>query len=72
MASASKPTLSDSQLSAVSSQLPAQQRRLFADGKFFTPDARARFLFDTPRSMPEPPDGDYPFILLTDRGSSPQ
>ena len=71
-ASATKPTLSDAQLSALTSQLPAQQRRLFADGKFFTPDARARFLFDAPRPMPEPPDGDYPFILLTGRGSSAQ
>ncbi|MSU51076.1 MAG: nitrate reductase [Opitutus sp.] len=49
-----------------------QERRLFADGKFFTPDARARFLFDAPRPMPEPPDADYPFILLTGRGSSAQ
>jgi len=48
------------------------ERRLFADGKFFTPDARARFYFDAPRPMPEPPDADYPFIMLTGRGSSAQ
>jgi len=71
-ASASKPTLSDAQPSTLNAQLPAQQRRLFADGKFFTPDARARFCFDTPRPMPEPPDAAYPFILLTGRGSSAQ
>ena len=53
-------------------EMGAQQRRLFADGKFFTPDARARFCFDTPRPMPEPPDAAYPFILLTGRGSSAQ
>lgn len=48
------------------------QRRLFADGKFFTPDARARFYFDAPRPMAEPPDAAYPFIMLTGRGSSAQ
>ena len=48
------------------------ERRLFADGRFFTPDGRAKFLFDPPRPMPEPPDADYPFILLTGRGSSAQ
>jgi assimilatory nitrate reductase catalytic subunit len=49
-----------------------RERRLFGDGKFFTPDGRARFIFDPPRPMPEPPDADYPFILLTGRGSSAQ
>jgi assimilatory nitrate reductase catalytic subunit len=49
-----------------------QERRLFADGKFFTPDGRAKFLFDAPRPMPEPPDADYPFLLLTGRGTSAQ
>jgi ferredoxin-nitrate reductase len=51
---------------------PARERRLFADGKFFTPDRRAKFLFDQPRPMPEMPDADYPMILLTGRGSSAQ
>jgi assimilatory nitrate reductase catalytic subunit len=49
-----------------------KERRLFADGQFFTPDRRARFLFDAPRGMPEPPDPEFPFILLTGRGSSAQ
>ena len=71
-ASAPTPTSSDAQLSAPTAPRPAQQRRLFADGKFFTPDAPARFHFDAPRPMPEPPDADYPFILLTGRGSSAQ
>lgn len=48
------------------------QRRLFADGKFFTPDGRARFFFDSPRPMPETTDDAFPFILLTGRGSSAQ
>jgi assimilatory nitrate reductase catalytic subunit len=59
---------------ASSSDAPTseKERRLFADGKFFTADGRARFYFDEPRPMPEPPDAAYPFILLTGRGSSAQ
>jgi assimilatory nitrate reductase catalytic subunit len=53
-------------------QSPIQERRLFADGHFFTPDRRARFIFDPPRPMPEAPCADYPFILITGRGSSAQ
>ena len=49
-----------------------KERRLFADGKFFTPDGRARFIFETPRAMPEPADSEFPFLLLTGRGTSAQ
>jgi assimilatory nitrate reductase catalytic subunit len=48
------------------------ERRLFADGRFFTPDGRARILFDPPRAAPESPDADFPFWLNTGRGSSAQ
>jgi ferredoxin-nitrate reductase len=48
------------------------ERRLFADGKFFHADGRAKFFFDAPRPMAEPPDAAYPFIMLTGRGSSAQ
>ncbi|MEN9841450.1 MAG: Nitrate reductase [Verrucomicrobiota bacterium] len=51
---------------------PIRERRLFADGKFFTPDGRARILFDAPRPLPEPPCADYPFLLNTGRGTSAQ
>ena len=47
-------------------------RRLFADGKFFHADGKAKFLFEDSRLMPELPDGDYPFVLLTGRGSAAQ
>jgi predicted molibdopterin-dependent oxidoreductase YjgC len=50
----------------------ACERRLFSDGRFFTPDRRARFVFDAPRPMPEGPDSEYPFHLLTGRGTSSQ
>jgi assimilatory nitrate reductase catalytic subunit len=50
----------------------ASQRRLFADGRFFTPDARAIFLFDEPVRLPEPTDANFPFLLMTGRASSAQ
>lgn len=49
-----------------------RERRLFADGRFFTTDGKAKFLFESPRELPETPDAEYPFILLTGRGSSAQ
>ena len=49
-----------------------QERRLFADGRFYHPDGRAKFLFEAPRPMPEPASAKYPFVLLTGRGSASQ
>lgn len=46
------------------------ERRLFADGRFYTPDERARFVFDPPEPVAETVDDDYPLILLTGRGSA--
>jgi assimilatory nitrate reductase catalytic subunit len=51
---------------------PAPERRLFADGRFLHPDARARFVFEGPRPEPEPADQAYPLVLLTGRGSAAQ
>ena len=51
---------------------PAQERRLFADGKFFTPDGKAKFIFDSPRPVAEPTDENFPFVLLSGRGTSAQ
>ncbi len=48
------------------------ERRLFTDGKFYRPNGRAKFVFDPPRPMPEPPSAEFPLILLTGRGSSAQ
>lgn len=50
----------------------AQERRLFADGKFFTPDARARFVFEKEKPPAELPCAEFPLTLLTGRGSSAQ
>ncbi|MEM6280135.1 MAG: molybdopterin oxidoreductase family protein, partial [Verrucomicrobiota bacterium] len=50
----------------------AKQRRLFEDGKFFTPDQKARFIVDEVTADPEPPCDTFPLRLLTGRGSSAQ
>jgi assimilatory nitrate reductase catalytic subunit len=50
----------------------AQERRLFEDGIFHHDDGKARFLFEAPRELPEPLDSEYPFTLLTGRGTSAQ
>lgn len=48
------------------------ERRLFEDGRFYHADGRASFLFEEPRPLTEPPTPNYPFILLTGRGSASQ
>jgi len=48
------------------------QRRLFEDGQFYHPDGRARLLFEDSRPMPEPPSSQYPYLLLTGRGTASQ
>lgn len=49
-----------------------KERRLFSDGKFFTTDKRARFVFDEPTASPEQRSNEFPFILMTGRGTSAQ
>jgi assimilatory nitrate reductase catalytic subunit len=49
-----------------------QERRLFEDGKFFTADGRARFVFEKPQPAPEAASDEFPLVLLTGRGSSAQ
>ena len=51
---------------------PEPERRLFVDGRFFTEDGRARFVFEEPVPVPEATDDRYPLALLTGRGSSNQ
>jgi assimilatory nitrate reductase catalytic subunit len=48
------------------------ERRLFEDGVFYHADKKAKFLFEPPRDVPELPDREYPFVLLTGRGTSSQ
>ena len=48
------------------------ERRLFVDGKYFTTDGKAKFIFENPRPVAEPTSKEYPFVLLTGRGTSAQ
>lgn len=57
---------------AAAGATPTPERRLFADGRFFTPDGRARFVIADPRPVAERTNDRYPFVLLTGRGSSSQ
>ena len=54
------------------SETPATHRRLFEDGRYYHPDGKARFIYETPREPGEVTCGEYPFLLLTGRGSSAQ
>lgn len=55
-----------------SSDADRQQRRLFQDGRFYHADGRARFQFDDPRPLTERPNDNFPFVLLTGRGTASQ
>src|SRR5262249_24907663 len=48
------------------------ERRLFEDGKYFHVDGKATFIFEETRAMPEPADAEFPYLLLTGRGTSAQ
>lgn len=53
-------------------ELRSHERRLFEDGRYFTEDGRAKLLCADPRPLPESPSTDYPFLLITGRGTSSQ
>lgn len=57
---------------AAGSPEPAQERRLFEDGRFFTPTGKAALHFSKPSGLPELPTRKFPLVLLTGRGSSSQ
>ncbi len=48
------------------------ERRLFTDGRFFTPSGRAKLLFSEDQPLPELPDTEYPLELITGRGTAVQ
>jgi assimilatory nitrate reductase catalytic subunit len=50
----------------------ASERRLFADGRYYHPDGRARFCFEDPRPVRESTSNRFPLVLLTGRGSASQ
>ena len=45
---------------------------MFENGRFFHADAKAKFLFSPPLEAPDKPCEEFPFILLTGRGTSAQ
>ena len=50
-------------------ELSDEQRRLYADGKFFTPSGRARFVFEEPLENPIPVTDEFPLVFNTGRGT---
>lgn len=52
--------------------LQSSQRRLFEDGRFYHRDEKARFVFEHSRPLPEAVSEQYPFLLLTGRGTASQ
>jgi len=57
---------------AATLEYSTNERRLFTDGRFFHADGHAKFIFEEPQPLSEPPDKEYPFMLLTGRGSASQ
>lgn len=49
--------------------LEKDERRLYSDGKFFTPNKKANFVFEQPMENPLPTTSEFPMILNTGRGS---
>lgn len=49
--------------------LSDDQRRLYEDGNFFTPDKKANFMFEEPKENPLPQTSEFPYIFNTGRGS---
>ncbi|MBQ4046324.1 MAG: molybdopterin-dependent oxidoreductase [Lachnospiraceae bacterium] len=46
-----------------------EERRLYADGRFFTPNQRANFVFEEPLPNPYVPDEEFPLVYNTGRGT---
>lgn len=50
-------------------QLKEDQRRLYEDGKFYTPSKKAKFIFEEVRKNPLPTTEEFPYVLNTGRGT---
>ena len=50
-------------------ELSDDQRRLYADGKFFTPSGKAKFIFEEPLENPIPVTEEFPLVFNTGRGT---
>jgi assimilatory nitrate reductase catalytic subunit len=49
--------------------LESDERRLYEDGKFFTPSKKAKFIFEEVRENPLPTTKEFPYVLNTGRGT---
>lgn len=52
--------------------LNESERRLFQDGRFYHPDGKAKLLMESPKGLSEEPCDQYPYLLLTGRGTASQ
>jgi assimilatory nitrate reductase catalytic subunit len=52
--------------------ITSNERRLFTDGRYYHADGRAKFLFESPRPLSERPSAQFPYLLLTGRGTASQ
>lgn len=50
-------------------KLKEDERRLYEDGKFYTPSKKAKFIFEDVRENPLPTTEKFPYILNTGRGT---
>lgn len=50
-------------------EFAGEQRRLYADGQFYTPSGRARFIFEEPLENPCPVTEEFPLVFNTGRGT---
>ena len=50
-------------------ELAEEQRRLYSDGKFFTPSSKAKFIFEEPMENPIPVTEEFPLVFNTGRGT---
>ena len=48
------------------------ERRLFSDGLFYTKTKKAFFVYEQPKSNPEKATKEFPYVLMTGRGTSAQ
>jgi assimilatory nitrate reductase catalytic subunit len=55
-----------------SQKITSKERRLFEDGRFYHADGKARFHFGDVLPVPEATSEEYPFVLITGRGTVAQ
>lgn len=51
-------------------KLTTDERRLYEDGQFYTPDGRAKFVYELPQEHPNPKSEEFPIILNNGRNNA--